>query len=102
MEMARVKVGPLSSLPSGEIVEVLVGDKKYAVCNVDGELHAIDGSCPHLNGPIGQGALHGEMAVCPWHAWEFNCQTGENDRNPAVKLDTFPVTVEGDEIFIDV
>ena len=84
------------------MVEVVVGEKKYAVCNVDGEFFAMDGSCPHLNGPLGQGALHEHMAVCPWHAWEFDCRTGENDRNPAVRLDTFPVVVEDGEIFLEV
>ena len=67
-----------------------------------GELHALEGNCPHASGPLGQGALHGHMLVCPWHAWEFDCRTGEHDYNPAVKVAVFAVEVVGDEIRIHI
>jgi len=79
-----------------------VGENSYAVCNVDGELHALDGICPHAGGPLGEGALHGDILVCPWHAWEFNCRTGANDFDPDVVVPTFPVKVEGGDILLDV
>ena len=99
--MALVKVASVGAVPSGEMIEVKVGERVLALCNVEGRLHAIEGTCPHLDGPLGQGALHGNTVVCPWHAWEFDCRTGENDRNPDVKLATFPVRVEGDDIVIE-
>ena len=58
-------------------MEALVGDGTYAVCNAGGEIHALDGICPHAGGPLGQGALHGTTLVCPWHAWEFDCRNRE-------------------------
>ena len=79
-----------------------MGGKPYAICHVDGEVHALEGTCAHKAGPLGQGALHGHMVVCPWHAWEFDCRTGENDRSPDVKVANVPVKVEGDDILIDV
>jgi len=100
--MAFVKVGSLSVLPPGSVMEVHVGDGTYAVCNAGGEIHALDGICPHAGGPLGQGALHGTTLVCPWHAWEFDCRTGEHDYNPAVRVATYPVQVIGDEILIDI
>ena len=42
------------------------------------------------------------MLVCPWHAWEFECSTGANDYQPAVKIPTFPVRLAGDDILIEV
>jgi nitrite reductase (NADH) small subunit len=100
--MAFTKVGSLGSLPAGEMTEVTVGGKPYAICHVDGEVHALEGTCPHMAGPLGQGALHEHMVVCPWHAWEFDCRTGENDRSPDVKVANVPVRLDGDEILIDV
>jgi nitrite reductase/ring-hydroxylating ferredoxin subunit len=84
------------------MLEAVVGERPYAVCNVDGEVHAIDGLCPHHQGPLAQGALHGNMVVCPWHAWEFDCRTGENDRSPEANVRSIPVKVEGGDILIDV
>lgn len=83
-------------------MEVTVYGQAYAVCHVDGDVHALEGSCPHLGGPLGQGALHGHMLVCPWHAWEFDCRTGENDRTPGIKVSTVAAKIDGDEILIDV
>ena len=45
--MAFVKVGSLSVLPPGSVMEVHVGDGTYAICNAGGEIHALDGICPH-------------------------------------------------------
>ena len=100
--MAFLKVGSISRLPSGSAMQVEAAGRPYAVCNVEGAIHALDGTCPHAGGPLGEGALHGAMLVCPWHAWEYDCRTGENDFDPDVKVATHRVRVEGDDILIDV
>jgi len=83
-------------------MEAVVGASSYAVCNVAGEVHALDGICPHAGGPLGQGALHGETLVCPWHAWEYNCRTGAWVGADDLKLEMFPVKMQGGDVFIDV
>ena len=100
--MSFVRVGSLAQLPPGSVMEAHVGDWTYAICNAGGEIHALDGICPHAGGPLGQGALHGTTLVCPWHAWEFDCRTGAHDYNPAVVAPTFPVQIVGDRILIDI
>jgi nitrite reductase/ring-hydroxylating ferredoxin subunit len=100
--MAFVKVGSLAALPPGSVMEAEVGEGTYAICNMDGELNALDGICPHAGGPMGQGNLDGNRLICPWHAWEYDCRTGVNDYDENVKLAKFPVKVEGDDILIDV
>ena len=100
--MSLIKAGSLSQLLPGEMLELLHGDRRIAICNVGGQLYAIDGVCPHRDGPLAQGALHGTAVVCPWHAWEFDCTTGQHDYNPSIKLETFKVEVSGDDILVDV
>ncbi|HMD47904.1 MAG TPA: Rieske (2Fe-2S) protein [Bryobacteraceae bacterium] len=99
--MAFVKVGSLSQLPPGAVMEVVLGDDSFAVCNAGGELHALSGICPHAGGPIGQGAMQENLVYCPWHEWAYDCRTGENDYDPAVKLDKFAVKTDGDDILLD-
>jgi nitrite reductase/ring-hydroxylating ferredoxin subunit len=98
--MAFVKVGSLSKLPPGSVMEALVGDGTYAVCNAGGEIYALDGICPHSGGPLGQGALHGTTLVCPWHAWEFDCR--DTDMDDGFMVAKFPVRIDGDDILVDV
>jgi len=103
--MAFVKVGSLSKLPPGSVMEALVGDGTYAVCNAGGEIYALDGICPHSGGPLGQGALHGTTLVCPWHAWEFDCRIHAKDSGASEMDDLvakFTVKIDGDDILIDV
>ena len=100
--MAFTKVGRLADLPPNSLREVSVGENFYAVCNVEGQVHAISGTCLHRGGPLGQGALHGTQVVCPWHGWEWDCRTGSNDFDPSQKLATYPVKIEGEDILIDV
>jgi nitrite reductase (NADH) small subunit len=100
--MAFVKVASLSKFPAGSLIQLEVGEESVALCNADGQLHALDGICPHSGGPLGHGALHGTTMVCPWHAWEYDCVTGEHDRNPSLVLRKFAVKTEGDDILVDV
>lgn len=100
--MPFVRILPLADLPPGKLIQAEVNDKGYAVCNAEGTVYAIDGYCPHAGGPLGCGALHGRSITCPWHMWGFDCETGQSDVSPNVKLATFPVKVEDGDIFIDV
>jgi nitrite reductase/ring-hydroxylating ferredoxin subunit len=100
--MAFVKVGSLTALPPGSVMEAEVGENTYAICNLGGELHAYDGVCPHSGGPLGQGNLDGDRLICPWHAWEYDCRTGVNDYDENVRLAKFAVKTDGDDVLIDI
>lgn len=99
--MPFVRIGSLASFPPGSLMHAEIGGNSYAICNVEGELHAFDGTCPHAGGPLGYGALHGSTLVCPWHAWEFDCRSGEHDYNPSIRLARHNLIVEGDDILLD-
>jgi nitrite reductase (NADH) small subunit len=100
--MPFVKVGALSALPPGTVMEAEVAGNTYAVCNIAGELHAYEGICPHAGGPLGQGNIEDGRLICPWHAWEYDARTGVNDYNDNLKLTAFRVKAEGDDILVDV
>ncbi|MBS1876983.1 MAG: Rieske (2Fe-2S) protein [Acidobacteria bacterium] len=100
--MAFVKVCALSKIAPGSATQVEAGGREYVVCNAEGTVYALDGVCPHAGGPLGHGALHGHMLVCPWHAWEFDCRTGANDFDDAIRVARHEVRVEGDDVLIDI
>ena len=41
-------------------------------------------------------------AVCPWHAWAFDLETGSVDHDPGVKVAVYPVQAKGDEVLIGI
>jgi len=97
-----VKVASLSELEKGACKAVEVNGKFIALFNVEGAIYATDNTCLHRGGPLGEGTLFGEVVSCPWHLWEWNVRTGENVDNPAVKVATYPVKVEGNDIKVAV
>jgi nitrite reductase (NADH) small subunit len=95
-------VARIEDVPPGTIVAVEVGGEPIALANVDGELYAVQGHCLHLQGPLGEGRLEGAVLTCPWHGWQYDVRTGENEFDRAIQLSTYPVQVEDGEIKIAV
>lgn len=75
-----------------------VNDKSVAIFNMDGSYYAIDNTCLHRGGPLGEGDVEGEVVTCPWHGWEYNVKTGACTNNPSAKVSCYPVEVEGTDI----
>lgn len=98
--MPSIRVGKLSAFPPDSVSEVLVAGYPYAICHVGGTLRALSGVCIHRGGPLGQGQLHDGRVVCPFHLWEFDCSTGEYDYDPAKRVATYDVRLEGEEVFL--
>ena len=70
-----------------------------AVFLLDGRYYAIDDLCPHMGASLGAGCLAADGTVtCPWHAWHFSVKDGTWVDNPRIKIDSFDVRVEGEEI----
>ena len=99
--MAFVRVAKVSEIPVGGIRQVSSGGKPIALANMGGTFHAIDGTCLHRGGPLGEGTLEGGVVTCPWHGWQFDVRTGKNPVNPGAVVTCFPVEVRGDEVFVD-
>src|SRR6516162_2823259 len=99
--MALEKAADLSELPAGTIREVQVGGKPVALANVGGTIYAINGTCLHRGGPLGQGMLEGTVVTCPWHGWQFDVLTGKAVMNPNAGVGCLYSEVQGDEVYVD-
>jgi nitrite reductase (NADH) small subunit len=99
--MARVRLGRAGDIPPGEGRVVDAAGKTLALFNVGGVYHAIDNTCPHRGGPLGEGDVEATVVICPWHGWRWDVTTGANANNPAVKVACFPVTLSDGEILVD-
>lgn len=95
-----VRVASTSEVKPGHALVVEVNGKTLAVFNVDGDFHAIDNTCVHRGGPLGEGDVEGSVVTCPWHGWQFNITTGECVKNPAAKVEVYQVKVVGEEITV--
>ncbi len=99
-----VKVANTNDIPQGQGAAFDVEGQTVAVFNVNGSYYAIDDTCPHSGGPLSEGDVdENKNVTCPWHEAQFSLENGDVLCPPAFEgVSTYPVTVEGDEIKIEV
>jgi nitrite reductase/ring-hydroxylating ferredoxin subunit len=96
----KIRVASVADLGDGQARVVEVGGRTLALVNVAGTFYAIDNTCPHRGGPLGEGDVDGPIVVCPWHGWRWDVTTGANANNPALRVSCYPVTVEEGAVFV--
>ncbi|MDD9821218.1 MAG: Rieske 2Fe-2S domain-containing protein [Nitrospira sp.] len=95
--MRYIDVAHISEIEPGTCRSFEVeGQCDVALCNVDGEILALQDTCPHAGGPLGEGTLEGNIVQCPWHGWAFDVRTGQCLKNPvpAWSVPCHPTRVE--------
>jgi 3-phenylpropionate/trans-cinnamate dioxygenase ferredoxin subunit len=98
-----VSVAKVSETPPGTISVHEVGDRRIALCNVNGRFYAIDDLCTHDGGPLDQGELQGQLVECPRHGAKFDVTDGRAVVLPAVQpVKTYAVQVDGDDVKVAV
>jgi len=97
-----VKVAQVSDIPPGSGKVVEANGKTIAVFNCDGTFYAIDNTCKHRGGPLGEGSLSGATVTCPWHGWEYDVTSGGCQTDPSITVQKFAVKVDGDDVLVSV
>lgn len=93
-----VKVTGTADVPPGSGIVTEINGQSVAVFNVDGTFYAIDNTCVHRGGPLGEGELEGDTVTCPWHGWQYSVKTGKSINNPSASVKSFQVKVEGSDV----
>jgi nitrite reductase (NADH) small subunit len=99
--MAFVRAVKVAEIPAGTIREFQIEGKSIALANVGGKFYAINNTCLHRGGPLGQGPLEGKTVTCPWHGWQYDVTTGHVLQNQSIGVDCYAVEVRGEDLFVD-
>nr|WP_321253843.1 nitrite reductase small subunit NirD [uncultured Ruegeria sp.] len=67
----------------------------------EAEVFAATNNCPHKDGPLSEGIVHGQSVTCPLHNWVFDLNTGEAQGADDGRITTYPVRLEGSRILLD-
>lgn len=113
-----INCGKLSDFTQARYVVRLTTDKKVVLFRLptidksslksnetnDGwSYYAMEAECPHAGGPMADSSVDIEdsayVVSCPWHAYDFNVETGES--SVGIKACTFPVDVRGEFVALD-
>ena len=88
------------ALEKGKIIEVIIGGTAIAVARLEQGWFAIQNTCPHAEGPLGEGSIDGTLVTCPYHGWQFDITDGSCRTNPYTTIKTYPVQVVGDAVCV--
>lgn len=89
-----------AELSEGGRCTVDVGGKAVALVRVEGRVWAVDDTCPHRGGPMGQGDLQGHFLYCPLHAWSFDVRDGTAFFPKGARLACFAVKEEAGRVWV--
>ena len=99
----RVQVCRLADVVPGEIRSFQVAGVTWPVLVtfVDGSLVAVPGVCPHEDVSLADGDLDEGTLTCPGHGYRFDLRTGRCGHDPLLELRRYPITLVGDELWVD-
>ena len=103
--MGLVKACEMSDLEDGEIFKAEIdGVGPVAIYRVGDELFATCDTCTHGQASLSEdGYVEDCKVICSWHDGAFDLRTGEPAALPCmVAIQTYQVSVEGDEVFLEI
>jgi nitrite reductase/ring-hydroxylating ferredoxin subunit len=114
--MNRYKVAALKELQEKRCMKMNVSGIDIALFYVDGKCYAYNDRCPHEAAPMHKGVVCGtrlpagtyeyvygmedQVVRCPWHGWEFDIKTGKHLANTDVKLRSYRVEEDGEDVYV--
>lgn len=95
-------IGPVSQIaPGGARTLAVQGGEEIAVFHtLDHQFYALVNKCPHKQGPLSQGIVHGTVVTCPLHSWNINLQTGAAQGDDKGCVPTIPLKVDAGRIYL--
>jgi 3-phenylpropionate/trans-cinnamate dioxygenase ferredoxin subunit len=115
--MARYPLCPATEIPEGQMKRFKVNGAKVLVYHLTDGFYATQSNCTHTFGPLQRGKIiDGCKIQCPLHRACFDVRTGEvvqwanfppgiqvlNILRKEKALKTYPVTVDNEQVFVDV
>ena len=126
----KVQVASVGDILPGGLMLVQAQGTDLVLGNFEGTFYALERRCGHMGAPLELGTLNRYILTCPMHSAQFSVITGEaisdampRNRSPpkidgpaavpgylvmlmekvrTMDVKAFPVTVEGDAVFVEV
>ena len=65
----------------------------------DDRVFALRDACPHKQGPLSQGIVHGTTVTCPLHNWKIDLASGDALAPDEGCTNTFETKVEDNSVY---
>jgi nitrite reductase (NADH) small subunit len=80
---------------------VSFGEHRVALFRLgNGVVRAVQNTCPHKQGPLADGMVHGETITCPLHTRTFDLKTGAGINEGDGQLRVYPAQIVSGRVYI--
>jgi nitrite reductase (NADH) small subunit len=103
MKMRKIAVANVSDIKELRAKAVYVDGIEIALFKLsNGEIHAIENSCPHKQGKLSEGIICDDHVYCPLHDWKINVKDGlvQDPDEGCVRSFETEVEIKTGQIFI--
>jgi len=96
-----IEVLKTDALEESKGTTVFVNERDIALYRYRGDFYALDNTCLHRQGKLGDGYMDGPNVICSLHKWDYDVKTGISRFQPNEVVATYPVMVNEGSVFID-
>ncbi len=95
-----IAVSKMQDLAPGTVRKVQAGDRTLALaCSTEG-IFAVENSCPHEGGSLGEGSIEGSTITCPLHSYKFDGKSGGCLTEKRYRARVFETKIEQGQIWV--
>jgi nitrite reductase/ring-hydroxylating ferredoxin subunit len=99
----KVLVGKDADMKEGRLKGLKVDGRSFVVGRYNGQLYGMDGKCSHAGFDLSYGKIVDGAVICPAHGAAFEVGTGKKIAHIGAKdMRVYLVSVEGDDVFLDI
>jgi len=97
-----IKITEVENIPSMGSRVVHYGDIEIAIFKTrDNSVFAINNECPHKQGKLSEGLVHGTNVTCPMHNWDIDLKNGEALGGDSGCTNVYESKIENDCFYIN-
>ena len=96
-----IEIGTIAAIPRRGARCVNTPAGRIAVFRTqEDQVFAIENRCPHKQGPLSEGIVHGASVTCPLHNWVFDLATGKALGADEGQVKTYPIDLVDGRIYL--
>jgi 3-phenylpropionate/trans-cinnamate dioxygenase ferredoxin subunit len=97
-----VRVCTVADIPANRGRPAFADGRLVVLFKVDGEIFALDDSCPHAGSSLAAGRFDGRTVTCPGHGLRFDVRTGRMPGVDGLRATSYPVQVSDGEVLVGI
>ncbi|MDF2387619.1 NifU family protein [Nostoc ellipsosporum NOK] len=97
-----VKVANIEELPDFGVLAKKIAGHSLILYRQDAKITCYSNACTHFASPLDTGKVENGIITCPSHGFQYNLLTGECLTAADVNLQSYPVKIKGDKVFVQI